>query len=136
MAISPVGVLRDLTQSLMRSVRPTNRLGSLMTSDVKPISGSINSISLSRERLTPEFLSALHLAHHALLGLYTTARAHGLEHLSHLAVLTEEVVDLLHAGAGAGGYAFAAAAVDEFVVVAFFVGHRVDDGFDAGELAL
>lgn len=34
------------------------------------------------------------------------------------------------------GDAFAAAAVDDLVVDAFFLGHRVDDGLDAGELAL
>lgn len=87
-------------------------------------------------RLSPEFLSALHLAHHALLGFDATAGAHGLEHLAHLAVLAEEVVDVLHGGAGASGDALAAVAVDEFMVLALFVRHRVDDGFDAGELAL
>ena len=52
------------------------------------------------------------MLHHALLGFDTTAAAHGLEHLSHLGVLAEEVVDLLHGGAGAERDAFAAAAVD------------------------
>ena len=56
--------------------------------------------------------------------------------LRHLIVLAEEVVDLLDAGAGAGGDAFAAAAVDEVGVAALLVGHGVDDGFDAAELGL
>jgi len=85
--------------------------------------------------LPAELLSALHLAHHALLGFDAAAGAHGFEHLSHLAVLAEEVVDVLHGGAGAGGDALAAAAVDELVVLALLVRHRVDDGLDAGELA-
>ncbi len=54
--------------------------------------------------------------------------------LRHLGVLAEEVVDLLDGGAGAGGDAFSAAAVDEVGVAALLVGHGVDDGFDAGEL--
>ena len=58
----------------------------------------------------------MHLGHHSLLGLYTTAGAHGLEHFAHLDVLAEEVVDLPDGGAGAAGDALAAAAVDEFVV--------------------
>ena len=85
--------------------------------------------------LSAEFLAALHLAHHALLGFDAAAAAHGLEHLAHLGVLAEEVVDVLDGGAGAAGDALAAAAVDDLVVVALFGGHRVDDGFDAGELA-
>ena len=62
--------------------------------------------------------------------------AHHFEHFAHLGVLLEEIVDLLDGGSGAGGDAFAAAAVDEFVVAAFAVCHGVDDGFDAGELAV
>jgi hypothetical protein len=46
------------------------------------------------------------------------AAAHGFEHLLHLGVLAEEVVDLLDGGARASGDALAAAAVDEFVVAA------------------
>jgi len=42
----------------------------------------------------------------------------------------------LDGGAGAVGDAFAAGAVDEFVVLALLVGHGVDDGLDAGELGL
>src|SRR6266404_3508975 len=60
--------------------------------------------------------------------------AHLLEHFFHLSVLTEQVVDFLHAGAGAAGNAFAAAAVDGLVMVAFVSGHGIDDGFDAVDL--
>ena len=77
---------------------------------------------------------ALHLAHHALLGFEAAAAADHFEHLAHLGVLAEEVVDLLHASAGAVGDAFAAGAVDDLVVLALAVGHGVDDGLDAGEL--
>jgi len=66
--------------------------------------------------LSPEFLASLHLAHHALLGFDAAASAHGLEHLSHLGVLAEEVVDVLHGGAGAFGDALAPVAVDDLVV--------------------
>jgi hypothetical protein len=51
-------------------------------------------------------------------------------------VLAEEVVDLLHGGAGAEGDALAAAAVNDGGVVALLGGHGVDDGLDAGELGL
>lgn len=84
--------------------------------------------------LSSESLFALHLAHHALLGFDAASAADRFEHFAHLGVLAEEVVDLLDRCAGAGGDAFAAGAVDEFVVLAFLVGHGVDDGFDAGEL--
>ncbi len=50
--------------------------------------------------------------------------------------MAEEVVDVLDGGSGAVGDALAAAAVDDLVVGALFLGHRVDDGLDAGELAL
>jgi hypothetical protein len=76
------------------------------------------------------------LLHHALLGFDATAAAHGFEHLSHLGVLAEEVVDLLDGGTGAAGDALAAASVDEFVVAALAGGHGVDDGLDAVELLL
>jgi hypothetical protein len=46
------------------------------------------------------------------------AAAHGFKRLLHLGVLAEEVVNLPDGGARASGDAFAAAAVDEFVVVA------------------
>jgi hypothetical protein len=60
-------------------------------------SGTVRHVS----RLPAELLAGLHLGHHALLGLHAAAGAHGLEHLAHLGVLAEEVVDLLHGGAGA-----------------------------------
>ncbi len=49
--------------------------------------------------------------------------------------MAEEIVDVLDRGATAAGYALAAVAVDDLVVEALFFRHRVDDGFDAGELA-
>src|SRR5882762_11483980 len=60
--------------------------------------------------------------------------AHLLEHFFHLSVLAEQVVDFLHAGAGAAGNALAAAAVDGFVMVALVSGHGIDDGLDAVDL--
>src|SRR5712692_4991601 len=59
-----------------------------------------------------------------------------LHHLAHLHVLLEDLVDLLHGGAAAFGDALAALAVDDVVVAAFLVGHGIDDGFEALELAL
>ena len=85
--------------------------------------------------LASEALAAAHLAHEALLH-FASAAAHGLEHLAHLLVLAEEVVDLLDGGAAAEGDALAAAAVDDRGVAALLDGHRVDDGFYAGELLL
>ena len=73
-----------------------------------------------------------HAAAHHLCG--HAAFAHLLEHLGHLGVLAEEVVDVLNLGAGAFGDALAAAAVDDLVVAALLVGHGVDDGFEAREL--
>src|ERR1700675_4384404 len=63
-----------------------------------------------------------------------TGLAHLLEHLFHLRVLAEQVIHFLHGGSGAAGDAFAAAAVDHFVVIALMHGHRVDDGLDAVDL--
>src|SRR5258708_7371316 len=85
--------------------------------------------------LSAEFLAALHLGHHALLGFDAASSTHSFEELSHLGVLAQEVVYVLDGGAGAFGYALAPVAVDDLVVVAFLVGHGVDDGLDAGELA-
>ncbi len=65
---------------------------------------------------------------------FAAAGAHGFEHFAHLGVLAEEVVDLGDLNACTQGDAFAAAAVDDGGVLALFGGHRVDDGFDAGEL--
>ena len=70
----------------------------------------------------PEALFAAHAhgaeaaAHHLCA---QAAFAHLLEHLGHLGVLTEEVVDVLDFGAGALGDTLAAAAGDDFVVAAF-----------------
>ena len=44
---------------------------------------------------------------------HASAGAHHFHHFAHLGVLFEEVVPLLDGGAGAGGYAVAAAAVDD-----------------------
>ena len=53
------------------------------------------------------------MGHHSLLGFEAAAGAHGFEHLSHLGVLAEEVVDLPDGGSGAAGDALAAASVDD-----------------------
>src|SRR5215469_2832383 len=60
--------------------------------------------------------------------------AHVFKHLLHLSVLAEKIVNLLHRGAGAAGDAFAAAAVDDLVVVTLVHRHRVDDRFYAVDL--
>lgn len=57
----------------------------------------VSSRILCCKGLAPEPLLVAQLAHEALLHL-ATARAHGLEHLAHLLVLAEQVVDLLHGG--------------------------------------
>src|SRR5271165_1542321 len=62
--------------------------------------------------------------------------AHLLEHLLHLRVLAKQIVYFLHGRAGAAGDAFAAVAVDDFMMVAFVRGHRIDDGLDAVDLLL
>jgi hypothetical protein len=58
-------------------------------------------------------LLALHLGHESLPGFHAAghAGAHAFEEFGHLGVLAEEVVDLLHRGAGAERDALAAAAV-------------------------
>jgi len=86
-------------------------------------------------RLPAEFLFAAHLAHEALLHFDAATAAHHLEHFAHLGVLAEEVVDVLDRGSAAAGDALAAVAVDDLVVETLFLRHRVDDGFDAVELA-
>src|SRR5260370_23022379 len=60
-----------------------------------------------------------------------TRLAHLLEHFFHLRVLPEQVINFLHAGAGAASNALSAAAVDGFVMVSFVSGHGIDDGVDA-----
>jgi hypothetical protein len=92
-------------------------------------------VSRPRTGSSSEFLFAAHLGHEALLHLYAATAAHHLEHLSHLGVLAQEVVDVLYGGSAAAGDAFAAVAVDDLVVEALFLRHRVDDGLDAVELA-
>src|SRR5579863_5820324 len=66
--------------------------------------------------------------------LHQAAFADLLEHLAHLGVLAEELVHILHRGAGACGYALAAAAGDDLVIAALLGGHGIDDGLDADEL--
>src|SRR5207253_10770162 len=71
--------------------------------------------------------------------LHFVAGGHGavlLHHGAHLQVLLEDDVDVLHRRAAAFGDALASLAVNDVVVAAVLVGHGVDDGFDAGELAL
>ena len=62
------------------------------------------------------------------------AFAHLLKHFAHLGVLAEELVDVLHTGAGAGGDAFAARAGDDFVVASLEWRHGADDGLESDEL--
>jgi len=86
-------------------------------------------------RLPPKSLSPAHLAHEALLHFAAPA-AHRFEHLAHLGVLFEDVVDLAHLHACALRDALAAAAVDDGGVGALLFRHRVDDDRHAGELLL
>src|SRR5258708_23695818 len=57
--------------------------------------------------------------------------AHVFEHLAHLDVLPQKLIDLLHGGPGAAGDAFAAAAVYDFVVRTLIHRHGADDDFPA-----
>src|SRR5580704_1783009 len=59
-----------------------------------------------------------------------------LEHLFHLDILAQQIVDLLHAGPGSAGDALAAATVDHFVMLALMTGHGIDNGFDPVNLLL
>src|SRR5713226_7821110 len=71
--------------------------------------------------------------------LHFCTGSHGpvlLHHRTHLEVLLENRVDVLHGGAASFGDALAAFSVDDVVVAALLVGHGIDDGFDARELAL
>src|SRR5665811_182114 len=67
--------------------------------------------------------------------LHAPARE-GLEHLLHLAVLLEQLVDVLDRRAAAAGDAPPATPVDEIGVAPFLRRHREDHGLDAVELAV
>src|SRR5262249_10607979 len=62
--------------------------------------------------------------------------AHLLEHLFHLGVLAEQIIYFLHGRTGASGNAFAAAAINHFVVFTLVRRHGVDYGFDAVDLLI
>src|SRR5215831_21250697 len=62
--------------------------------------------------------------------------AHLLEHLFHLRVLAEQIVDFLNAGAGSAGDALAPASIDDLMVIAFIARHRIDDGLYSVHLFL
>ena len=64
------------------------------------------------------------VAHQALLAHLADL----LHHVGHLLVLLQQLVDVLHRDAGAGGDALLAAGLDEVRVLAFALGHRPDDG--------
>src|SRR5699024_10273613 len=72
-------------------------------------------------------------ARHAAAG---HAAPHRLHHLLGLLDPLEQLVDLLHGGAGAAGDAVAARAVDDLGVVALLGRHRADDRLDPADLAL
>ena len=67
----------------------------------------------------------------ALEAALGSERAVLIHHLAHLQVLLQHLIHLLDGGAAAAGDALAPFAVDEVVIVAFGVGHRIDDGLDA-----
>src|SRR6516225_9111139 len=85
---------------------------------------------LSSEPLFPH--QAAHAAAHHLFR--QAAFAQLLEHLAHLRVLAEKLVDILHTGSGAGGDALAARTGDDLVVAALVGSHRTDDRLRAREL--
>src|SRR5437016_6785530 len=95
------------------------------------------------QRTAPSPLTKAHTALSRKAGelaeaFHFVAGGHGavlLHHGAHLQVLLEDDVDVLHRRAAAFGDALASLAVNNVVVAAFLVGHGVDDGFDAGELA-
>ena len=66
---------------------------------------------------------------------HLAAREH-LQHLLHLAVLLEQVVDVLDGGPAAGGDAAPAAAVDDVRVPALLARHAEDHRLDAVQLAV
>src|SRR6266700_8143373 len=86
-------------------------------------------ILLSRPRQTREFAEAFHFAaggHSAVL----------LHHGAHLQVLLEDRVNVLNCCAAALGDALTALAVNNVMVAALFVGHRIDDGLHLLEFFL
>ena len=78
---------------------------------------------------TPQPVSALHLLHQAS---HLAAGDH-LHHLAGLLELLQQAVHLLDVRAAALCDAVAAAAVQDFRMLAFLRGHGVDDGLDALE---
>src|SRR5262249_38668879 len=95
----------------------------------KPVSRELTRMVVNRGRLHSRKLHPCQLSSEA-------GFAHVLEHLSHLGVLAEELVDFLDSGARSAGDAFAAAAVDDLVMLALVLRHGVDDGFHARELRI
>src|SRR6266851_5142015 len=86
-------------------------------------------ILLSRSRQTREFAEAFHFAaggHSAVL----------LHHGAHLQVLLEDGVNVLDRCAATLGDALPPLAVNNVVVAALFVGHRIDDGLHLLQLFL
>src|SRR5260370_38546131 len=109
-----------------------SRSGEIVASSCRSNSERPKSSPLSGDsaklRQTAEFAEAFHFC----------AGGHGavlLHHGAHLQALLEDGVDVLNGGAAAFGDALAALAVDAVVVAALLVGHGVDDGFAARELA-
>src|SRR5882757_957705 len=73
---------------------------------------------------------------HAVRHGRDAARRELLHQFTHLAVLLEHLVDLLHARPGARGDPFAARAVDHGGLATLLRRHREDDRLDTVELAL
>ena len=71
---------------------------------------------------------------HARQAPRETLLAHVSEHLFHLSVLAEQVVDFLNRRPRAAGDAFAPAPVDHFVMIPLVPRHGIDDGFHAIDL--
>jgi uracil DNA glycosylase len=55
---------------------------------------------------------------------------HGFHHFTHVFKLLQQVVYLLNGSTAAIGNPFSPAAIDEFVRIPFFKGHRFDDGLN------
>src|SRR4051794_25837093 len=102
------------------SLRPPTRVSLIATAIVAKEPSGRSAPALAHHRPDVGHLALLQAAHQ----------------LAHLAELLDELVDLLHGGAGAGGDAGPAAPLDDVRPPPLLLGHREDDRLDAVELLL
>src|SRR5689334_13322730 len=87
--------------------------------------------------MTTCYLQRSHAGHfHSRKPSSETRFSHLLEHLFHLRILAEQVIDFLYRRSRPARNALSTAAVDEFVVISFSRRHRIDDGLNAVDLLL